>query len=104
MHATAFRKFGQIRNFVFVLDGDKRGTDLERRIRDRAGSDVPVFFLPGDVAPEIWIWNILRSNLGKAPPNSGSTPTISPSASNRLDAIYDTAADRPGEIAKTLAS
>ena len=101
MHATAFRKFGQIRNFVFVLDGDKRGTDLERRIRDRAGSDVPVFFLPGDEAPEMWIWNTLRGNLGEGATELGLDPDDLAERMNRLDAIYDTAADRPGEIAKT---
>ena len=101
MHATAFRKFGQIQNFVFVLDGDKRGTDLERRIRDRAGSDVPVFFLPGDEAPEIWIWNTLRGNVGEGATELGLDPDDLAERMNRLDAIYDTAADRPGEIAKT---
>ena len=60
MHATAFRKFGQIQNFVFVLDGDKRNSDLADRIRTSAGSDVSVFFLPGDAAPESWIWNVLQ--------------------------------------------
>ncbi len=101
MHATAFRKFGQIQNFVFVLDGDKRGTDLEQRIRDRAGSDVPVFFLPGDEAPEIWIWNTLRSNVGEGATELGLDPDDLAERMHRLDAIYDTAADRPGEIAKT---
>ena len=60
MRATAFRKFGQIQNFVFVLDGDKRDSDLEQTIRARARTDVPVLFLPGDEAPESWIWNALR--------------------------------------------
>ena len=40
-HATAFRKFGQIQNFVFVLDGDKRGSDTEDKIRARAGDRCP---------------------------------------------------------------
>ena len=53
LHATAFRKFGQIQNFVFVLDGDKRGSDLATKIRERAGSEVAVLFLPGNEAPEV---------------------------------------------------
>ncbi len=60
MHATAFRKFGQIRSCVFVLDGDKRDSDLEQRIHAGAGTEVPVLFLPGNGAPESWIWNALR--------------------------------------------
>ncbi|SAY38603.1 hypothetical protein FLM9_499 [Candidatus Synechococcus spongiarum] len=45
-HAVAFRKFGQIKSFVFVLDGDKRGSDS-------------VFFLPGTL-PEAWVWQAFR--------------------------------------------
>ena len=101
MHATAFQKFGQIRNFVFVLDGDKRDSDLVERIRTRAGSDVPVLFLAGNEAPESWIWSILRRD----PTGSSTELHINPAdlseRMNRLDAVYDTADDRPGEIAKT---
>ena len=100
-HATAFRKFGQIRNFVFVLDGDQRGSDLEGQIRERAGSDVPVFFLPGGEAPEIWIWNALRRDPERHATDLGTDPADLVERMNRLDAIYDTASDRPGEIAKT---
>ena len=100
-HATAFRKFGQIRNFVFVLDGDQRGSDLEGQIRERAGSDVPVFFLPGGEAPEIWIWNALRRTPDGCATDLGIDPADLVERMNRLDAIYDTASDPPGEIAKT---
>ena len=100
-HATAFRKFGQIRNVVFVLDGDKRDSDLVERIRQRAGSDVPVFFLPGGEAPETWIWNALRRNPDRHATDQGIDPADLVERMNRLDAIYDTASDRPGETAKT---
>ena len=101
MHATAFRKFGQIQNFVFVLDGDKRGGNLEETIRERAGSDVPVFFLPGDDAPEVWVWTTLRRDVDGGANQLGLDPGDLTERMNRLDAIYDTAADRPGEVAKT---
>ena len=101
MHAAAFRKFGQIRNFVFVLDGDKRGSALEERIRERAGRDVPVFFLPGAEAPEIWIWNTLRRDPERHATDLGTDPADLVERMSRLDAVYDTASDRPGEIAKT---
>ncbi len=101
MHAAAFRKFGQIRNFVFVLDGDKRGSDLEGKIRRQAGSDVPVLFLPGDEAPEIWIWNTLRRNPDQHAPDLGIDSADLVERMNWLNAVYDTASDRPGEIAKT---
>ena len=101
MHATAFRKFGQIQNFVFVLDGDKRDSDLEPTIRARAGTDVPVLFLPGDEAPESWIWNALRRDPAGSSTELRIDPADLSERMNRLDAVYDTAADRPGVIAKT---
>ena len=101
MHATAFRKFGQIRNFVFVLDGDKRDSALEQRILTQAGIDVPVLFLPGNEAPESWIWRALRRDPAGFSTELRIDPADLVERMNRLDAVYDTAADRPGEIAKT---
>ena len=34
-HAKAFKKFGMIQGFVFVLDGDKRGVEMRKKIRER---------------------------------------------------------------------
>ncbi len=101
MHASAFRKFGQIQNFIFVLDGDKRAGNLEETIRERAGSDVPILFLPGDGAPEVWVWNALRRDPARSSAELGIDPADLSESMNRADAVYDTAADRPGEIAKT---
>ncbi|MCY4029430.1 MAG: AAA family ATPase [Acidobacteria bacterium] len=101
MHASAFRKFGQIQNFIFVLDGDKRAGDLDETIRERAGSDVPVFFLPGDDAPEVWVWEAMRRNLAGASTELGVDPADLTERMNRADAVYETASDRRGEIAKT---
>ena len=100
-HATAFRKFGRIHHFVFVLDGDKRGSDVERRIRNNAGMDVPILFLPGREAPEVWIWNELRKNTDAM---AGGLSLSSGDLSERLarlDSVYDSASDRPSEIAKS---
>ncbi len=99
-HATAFRKFGRIENFVFVLDGDKRASGLERRIRERAESDVPVLFLPGDDAPEPWVWAQLRGSAGEQAAELGVAAAELSERMQRLDAIYDSASDRPGAIAK----
>ena len=99
-HATAFRKFGQIENFVFVLDGDKRASGLDRRIRDQAGSEVPVLFLPGDDAPEPWVWEQLRRSTGEQAAEMGVAATELSERMQRLDATYDSASDRPGAIAK----
>ena len=99
-HATAFRKFGQIENFVFVLDGDKRASGLDRRIQERAGSEVPVLYLPGDDAPEPWVWEQLRRSTGEQAAELGVAAAELGERMQRLDATYDSASDRPGAIAK----
>ena len=99
-HATAFRKFGQIQSFVFILDGDKQGCDVERKIQEGAGSEVPVLFLPGRAAPEVWVWERLRQS-----PEGARELSIDPAElfgrMNRLDSVYDSASDHPSQIAKT---
>ena len=104
-HAAAFRKFGQIRSFVFVLDGDKRGSDTDRKIRDRAGGDVPVYFLPGRDSPEIWVWDALRrldaAEIAELPAELGIGAGDLSQRMSRLDSIYDSASDHPARIAKT---
>lgn len=101
-HARAFRKFGQIDNFLFVLDGDKEPerADYENRIRSGAERDVPVLFLPGGVAPEVWVWRQLSDRRDVASSDLSITPADLLERMHRLDAIYDAASDRPAEIAK----
>lgn len=98
-HAKAFKQFGQIQNFVFVLDGDKRNSDVERRIRDAAGNVVPVLFLPGQAAPEVWIWDRLRQNPNVAGELGVRSEELS-SRMTQLDAVFDSASDQPSQIAK----
>ena len=60
-HIRALGKFRRLFGFVFVLDGDAR--DLEptlARVAERYGHDFQPLFLPGDEAPEQWIWQALR--------------------------------------------
>ena len=99
-HATAFRKFGQIQSFVFILDGDKQGCDVERKIQEGAGSEVPVLFLPGRAAPEVWVWDRLRQSWEGAKELSIDPDELF-GRMNRLDSVYDSASDHPSQIAKT---
>ncbi len=100
LHAAAFRKFGQIQNFVFVLDGDKRNSDIEQKIQDRARSNVPVVFLPGQEAPEAWIWDLLRKNPNTLAAELGSDPGHLTEQIRQLDSIYDSASDHLSSIVK----
>ena len=99
-HARAVRRFGQLDNFVFVLDGDRRGGGLEEKIRDAAGRDVPVLFLPGRDAPEVWVWDRLRRNREAAAEELRIPADDLSERMSRQDAVYASASDRPAEIAK----
>lgn len=98
-HAAAFRKFGQIDNFVFVIDGDKRDSRLADKIREAAGSNRPILFLPGHNAPEIWIWERMRENSDTISKELGGFSLSNMIA--RQDAVYDSASDTPSAIAKS---
>ena len=100
VHARAVRKFGRLDDFVFVLDGDQRGGDMERKIRDAAERDVPVLFLPGRDAPEVWVWEMLRRHREAVADELRIPADELAERMNREDAVYASASDRPGEIAK----
>ncbi len=121
-HAAAFRKFGQVHHFVFVIDGDERATGLAERIKARAGTDVPVLFLPGRAGPEAWVWGQLDRLGGAAAVSDGAAVggaaahgdgAVGGAAAlgldareidrqrHRLDALYDTASDSASNIAKS---
>ena len=99
-HAAAFRKFGQIRSFVFVLDADKADTDLNEKIRAEAAVDVPVFFLPGPDGPESWVWKQLRTLSEDQLGGLAIASVDLRSEMDRLDAVYASASDTPARIAK----
>lgn len=98
-HAAAFNKFDQIDNFVFVLDGDKRNSNVVDKIREKAGSDRPVLFLPGQHAPEVWIWEVMRRSLDIIAEELGASSLSD--VMNQQDAVYDLASDTPSNIAKS---
>lgn len=100
-HAAAFQKFDLLGNFVFVLDGDQRETGIEGVIRERAGNwQGSVFFLPGDDAPEIWVWECLSSRGEYLADSLGEDPAKLREAMGRLNDRYDSASDSESEKAK----
>ena len=99
-HAKAVRKFGRLDDFVFVLDGDQRGGDMERKIRSAAERDVPVLFLPGRDAPEVWVWEMLRLHREAVAGELRIPANELAERMNRQDAVFSSASDGPSEIAK----
>ena len=101
-HATAFRKFGQIESFVFVLDGDKRKSTIATEIRSQAQRDVPVYYLPSDQAPEMWVWQQLGAEDQPALSEAlGIAHGELRARMAKLNAVFDSASDSPQNIAKT---
>ncbi len=103
VHAAAFKKFGLIENFVFVLDGDQRGNreNMTEKIREAGRSRlIPVLFLPGDHAPEYWVWNCLTAAPDSWAPYLGSDGDHLKKTLNQLNALFDRASDTPSQIAK----
>lgn len=100
-HARAFRKFGQIDSFVFVLDGDTRNDQFERKIRDAAETMVPVLFLPGRGSPEEWVWE--RLSVFPAQFSDELHIGVSELADflGRQDAVYSSSSDNPSQVAKS---
>jgi len=100
-HAAAFRKFGQIDSFIFVLDGDKQDSLAEKKLRAQAGDD-SVLFLPGE-APEVWTWNSLKGlsaeEVDKLRLGTGAGDMAE--RMKQLDSIYEAASDPAAQIAKT---
>lgn len=99
-HARALRKFGQIENVIFVLDGDRRGKGDEQAIHRAAGRDVPVFFLPGGGGPEAWIWNQIQENADQSATAFGVGANDLLRTMRRIDSAFAGTAGRPAEIAK----
>ncbi len=99
-HASALQKFGLIRNFVFVLDGDRRGGQSRQKIHEAAGFEVPVLFLPGREAPEAWIWNQLGCNPGAAAELHIRAEELA-ALMGRQNAIYDSSSDSAAQKAKS---
>ena len=100
IHAETLRKFGQIQNTVFVLDGDQRNGDIALKIQNAARYTVSILFLPGNGSPESWVWDRLKYIPDSEIERLGNTRAGLSNLMNRLDAIYSSASDSPSEIAK----
>lgn len=65
-HIRTLGKFGRLRDFLVVLDGDSR--DLEKTIEGAAeeyGQRIRPLFLPDHRSPEFWIWKTLGGQTGR---------------------------------------
>ena len=102
VHAETLRKFGQIQDTVFILDGDQRGGETAGMIQNAVGpgANIPILFLPGKEAPESWVWKRLRHIPEDDTSQLGVNRASLSNVIHKLDAIYDSASDSASEIAK----
>ena len=79
-HVRALCKFGKLKDFLLVLDGDSRamGSIIEE-VAEEYGHHVKPLFLLGSANPEQWIWNAIRER-----PENYAEPFGLPPADTRI--------------------
>ena len=100
-HARSFRKFGQIQNFIFVLDGDKRDSNIVDRIQSGPRADTSILFLPGRSSPEVWTWETLDRNAENGASELNIDQRELAGRITQANAVFNTASDSPSQIAKS---
>lgn len=104
MHTRSLAKFGQLQDTVFILDGDQCGGEIEGKIQEAAGPavNVPILYLPGNAAPESWVWDCLKNMSSEIVSEQlGIDQRGLISIMNQLDAMYKLAPESPSEIMKS---
>ncbi len=97
MHAKALGRFGPVEKFVFVLDGDKRETDIRAKIYAHTRNERNILYLPGSSAPEVWVWDKLSAlDTVFGIPQATLAQSI-----RRLNSLYGSASGSPSSIAKS---
>ena len=62
-HIRTLGKFGKLGDFLLVLDGDSRSQEtVLKSVASDYGQSIQPLFLPGDCAPETWIWQTLKNH------------------------------------------
>ena len=75
-HIRTLGKFGKLKDFIFVLDGDsKHMKDSIKATAEEYGHRVQPLFLPGTTPPEGWIWEVLQSSSQDYAPLLGLAPS-----------------------------
>ncbi|MDQ1350924.1 MAG: hypothetical protein QG657_1226 [Acidobacteriota bacterium] len=102
-HLEALAKFSKLDDMVFILDGDARSSRVGSRMEARAesmGQHAKVLYLPGNEAPEVWNWAILKEKSDIYASFLGLTPENLQKQLNHYDNLYSSATDTPSAIAK----
>ena len=99
-HVKAFRKFGMLYSFVFVLDGDQKDRPVASKMLEAADSPINIMYLPGDGSPEEWIWKCLEGKSQEFADSLRVNPDELMHQIQRINAIYSGASDSISSIFK----
>ena len=97
-HVRTLGKFGKLRDFILVLDGDSR--DLLGTLQATAakyGQYVEPIFLPGDASPEQWLWDSIRRRPDDYATRLGLTATDLGRTMRDVQRLVEGAVRRPEE-------
>ncbi|MCX7049323.1 MAG: AAA family ATPase [Candidatus Sumerlaeota bacterium] len=100
-HVRAFAKFDLLDDFLFVIDGDAT-LEEEDRIKQASYRHGPVRLLrlPGEEAPERWIWSRLHDRPEAYAKELGLTAESLHRLLLDMEQLYSGATDTPRNIAK----
>lgn len=100
-YVRAFGRLHRLDALLFVLDGDAR--DVEADIRDAArqeGQSLSLLFLPGEAAPEAWVWARVKAAVNPYAELFGLDAATFSRELDLIEQAYTGAADKPANIAK----
>ena len=74
-HIRTLGKFGKLKDFILVLDGDSRDRENQlKAVAEQYGHQVQPLFLPGETPPEQWLWDIVGGQADDYAPRLSLTP------------------------------
>jgi predicted ATPase len=100
-HVRTLAMLRQLDSTLFILDGDARELigELQKAAGDQSHA-LQTLFLPGEVSPEQWIWDRLRSAPSEYEESLGLSSGRLRESVERIGGIYASAVDKPRNIAK----
>ena len=97
-HVRTLGKFGKLRDFILVLDGDSRDlTETLQATAQKYGQYVEPLFLPGDASPEQWLWDSIRRRPDDYAPRLGLPEADLQRTMGDVQRLVEGAVRRPDE-------
>ncbi|MCX7048869.1 MAG: AAA family ATPase [Candidatus Sumerlaeota bacterium] len=100
-HVRLLARLQQMSDFLFVIDGDGRTMESKLMgIAKRAGQPIDLLFLPGDGAPEEWIWERLHQHSREYADRLHIDCAILERQLNLVGRSYESAVGKKSDVAK----